>query len=315
MKRNSLIPALILLALLLAIILPGCQNTTPPDNTPANTEPLETGSVLITTATPVSTETTEAELTTTEAKSVPDTEAPTEAQTVPTTEAPEPQPTDPAPTEPKPTDPAPTEPKPAEPKPTEPKPAEPKPAEPKPTEPKPAEPKPTEPEPTEPKPTEPRPTEPRPTEPTPTEPPHTHSWSGWGQTMAPTCGAVGEEARSCSCGAKEVRPVAATGNHSWTETSPTCTQDGSKVCSVCGKAETLAAFGHTWVHHDEEGHTEAVIKCYCGRVFSSEAEWWVHVLQYNDSDEIDNHAGHTDTFPWIVDKPAYDICSRCGATK
>ena len=300
MKRNSLIPALILLALLLAIILPGCQNTTPPDNTPANTEPLETGSVLITTATPVSTETTEAELTTTEAKSVPDTEAPTEAQTVPTTEAPEPQPTDPAPTEPKPTDPAPTEPKPAEPKPTEPKPAEPKP---------------TEPEPTEPKPTEPRPTEPRPTEPTPTEPPHTHSWSGWGQTMAPTCGAVGEEARSCSCGAKEVRPVAATGNHSWAETSPTCTQDGSKVCSVCGKAETLAAFGHTWVHHDEEGHTEAVIKCYCGRVFSSEAEWWVHVLQYNDSDEIDNHAGHTDTFPRIVDKPAYDICSRCGATK
>ena len=283
MKCNCLIPALILLALLLAMILPGCQNTTPPDSPPTITEPLTTESVLITTAAPVSTEAAETEPIETEAESIPSTEAPTETLTEPTTEAP----------------------------------AEPRPTEPQPTEPKPTEPKRTEPKPTEPKPTKPAPTEPKPTEPKPTEPSHTHSWSGWTQTTAPTCGAAGEETRTCSCGAKETRSVTATGNHTWTETSPTCTKDGSKTCSVCGKTETLAALGHAWVHHDEEGHWQGSLICYCGAQFYSVDDWIAHQMQYDDDlEEMDAHAGYRNgPSEWIVDKAAYDVCSRCGATK
>ena len=290
MKRNCLIPALILLALLLAMILPGCQNTTPPDSTPTITEPLATESVLITTAAHESTETADAEPTTTGAESIPDTEpdteAPTVSQTEPTTGVPEPPPTEPAPTEPRS------------------------------TEPKPTEPKPTEPKPTEPKPTEPKPTEPKPTEPKPTEPPHTHSWSGWTQTKAPTCSAAGEETRSCNCGAKETRQIDATGIHTWTETSPTCTQGGSKTCSACGKVENLEALGHAWEHHVEEGHWQEILTCYCGAQFYTYEDWDAHASAYPyDLDYLDAHAGYEGHGVWMVDKPAYDVCSRCGATK
>lgn len=287
MKRNRLIPALILLVLLAAMLLHGCQsaattataNTTP--TIQAGTTEGETVQITVPKATEAAT--TEPEPPATDTGSTPVAEVPTEDLT-------EAKPTEPTPTEPKPTDPTPTEPAPTEPKPTEPKP-------------------------TEPKPTEPTPTNPKPTEPAPTEPQHTHSWSAWTQTKAPTCNAAGEEARTCNCGAKETRPVSATGNHTWTETAPTCTQAGLKTCTVCGKTEPLAALGHTWVHHDEEGHTEASIKCYCGMVFSSEGEWWNHVMQYDDTEEMDNHAGHTDVFSWVVDTPAYDVCSRCGTMK
>ena len=281
MKRNHLIPALILLVLLAAMLLHGCQsaataataNTTPTIQTgPIESEPIQI-------PVPETTETAETE---------PDT-PPTVTESIPAPMDDMPDLPEVETSEPR--------------KPTEP------------TEPKPTEPTPTEPAPTEPKPTEPKTTEPKPTEPTPTEPPHTHSWSTWAQTKAPSCNAAGEEARTCNCGAKETRPVSATGNHTWTETAPTCTQAGFKTCTVCGKTEPLAALGHTWVHHDEEGHTEASIKCYCGMVFSSEGEWWNHVMQYDDTEEMDNHAGHTDVFSWVVDTPAYDVCSRCGAMK
>lgn len=191
--------------------------------------------------------------------------------------------------------------------------AEPTPTEPKPTEPKPTNPAPTEPKPTEPKPTEPKPTEPAPTEPKPTNPVHTHSWSAWNQSKAPTCGAEGAEVRSCSrCGVSESRSVPATGAHSWSETAPTCTEAGSKTCKVCGKSESgSTALGHDWVHHDEEGHWRDVLTCYCGQVFYSYEEWYVHSNE-NWSDE---HCGYSDYNEWIVDKPAYDSCSRCGATR
>ena len=216
------------------------------------------------------------------------------------------------------------------------------------SEPESTEPASTEPQPTKPKPTEPKPTEPRPTE--PTNPPHTHSWSGWKQAKAPTCTSAGEETRTCSCGAKETRTVnalghnwgnwtqtqapscgaagtesrscsrcgqtetrtvAATGNHSWTETAPTCTANGSKTCKVCGASETIAALGHDWVHHDEEGHWLAILTCRCGAVFHSEEEWYVH------SNENWNNGctGFSAYSEWVVDKPAYDSCSRCGTVK
>ena len=185
--------------------------------------------------------------------------------------------------------------------------------EPEPTTAQPTEPKQTEPQPTEPKPTEPKPTEPVPTEPKPTE--HVHRWSGWTQSKAPTCGAAGEDVRTCSCGAKETRTVAATGKHSWQETSATCTQDGAKTCMVCGAKESIPALGHAWVHTNEVGHWQNLITCRCGAQFSSEDEWYAHATASPDLDYADAHAGYELHEIWVVDSPAQDVCSRCGTVK
>ena len=192
----------------------------------------------------------------------------------------------------------------------------PQPTEPKPTAPAPTEPKPTEPKPTTPPPTEPKPTEPAPTQPAPTEPPHVHSWSSWQQTTVPTCGKNGEEMRTCTgCGATESRSVPATGVHSWKENAPTCTQEGVKTCEVCGKRETSPALGHNWVHQDETGHWQTLVTCYCGAQFSSSAEWEVHASASDDLEYLNAHAGYEAHEIWVVDNPARDICSRCGAVK
>ena len=181
----------------------------------------------------------------------------------------------------------------------------------------------TEPKPTSPvKPTEPPETSP-PTEPpteNPTDPPletqHIHSWGGWTPAKAPTCGASGEEARSCiSCGAKETRPVAATGKHTWTEKAPSCTENGERTCMVCGAKETIAALGHSWVHHEEEGCWETVIICYCGAQFQSTEEWDAHASTNPDLEYLDAHAGYYAYEEWEVSSPAYDSCSRCGEVK
>ena len=297
MKRyKRLILTVIVLAILLALLLHGCHSS-PAADVPASTAPVLTERIPEEQAPAMS--------------SAPETLEPAATELpVPATEGViAPEHSSEAVTEAPVTEPA------TEPELTEQTTTEPKPTEPEPTDPKPTEPRPTDPKPTEPKLTEPKPTEPKPTEPAPTEPPHSHSWSDWTQTTAPTCSAAGEEARSCSCGAKETRPLAATGNHAWTETSPTCTQEGVKTCTVCGKTEAIAALGHDWVHHPEEGHTEAIITCYCGMVFSSTDEWWTHFMSFDGTDEIDNHAGNSGVFPWIIDTPAYDICSRCGAVQ
>lgn len=299
------------------VIMTGCEPAaSKPSGVPTTAPPVDTGPGTETTEPVISSEvpttyesgesgneTTEC-VVTTEAS-----ESPTEGET----EAPtEPKPTEPKPTEPKPTEPAPTEPKPTEPKPTEPKPTEPKPTEPKPTEPKPTEPKPTEPKPTEPAPTEPKPTEPAPTEPTPTNPPHTHSWSAWTQTTAPTCVAAGEEKRTCSCGASETRAIPATGVHTWEETAPTCTEAGYKICKVCGKQETgAAALGHNWVFHEATGHYITVITCRCGAVFHSFDEWYAHVQSF-PREERDAHGGYENHSEWVRDTQAYRECTRCG---
>lgn len=313
-RRNRLILITVLVAALLMALLHGCQSGTTPVSVPEKTEAPLTEPTAGTTA----------GVETTEAAATGCTEAIETTESTQETEVP--------------------------------KPTEPKPTEPKPTEPKATEPKPTEPKPTEPKPTEPKPTEPAPTEPKPTNPVHTHSWSGWNQSKAPTCTANGEEVRSCSCGAKETRPVnalghnwsgwsqtkaptcgaegaegrscsrcgvsesrsvPATGAHSWNEVAPTCTEAGSKTCKVCGKSESgSAALGHDWVHHAEEGHWRDVLTCDCGQVFYSYEDWNAHFRSFlDDEDELDNHAGYSGTGEWIVDKPAYDSCSRCSATR
>ena len=167
--------------------------------------------------------------------------------------------------------------------------------------------------PTEP-PTEPKPTEPKPTEPKPTE--HVHSWSDWTQTAAPTCSADGWQTRVCTgCGFSETRNIPATGNHSWQETAPTCTQEGAKTCKVCGKKETVPALGHDWVHSDEVGHWQNLITCRCGAQFSSTDDWYAHATASPDLDYADAHAGYELHQIWVVDTPAQDVCSRCGTVK
>lgn len=181
----------------------------------------------------------------------------------------------------------------------------------------------TEPKPTSPvKPTEPpetsAPTE-RPTE-KPSDPPpetqHIHSWSGWTQAKAPTCGASGEETQSCiSCGATETRPVASTGKHTWTEKAPSCTEAGERICTVCGAKEIVSALGHSWVHHEEEGRWETVIICYCGAQFHTTEEWDAHASADPDLEYLDAHAGYYAYEEWVVSSPAYDSYSRCGEVK
>ena len=201
---------------------------------------------------------------------------------------------------------------------TETKPSETQPTEsgqPKPPQPKPSETAPTQPSPSEPPTTEPSTTEPKPTEPTPT--PHTHSWGAWQQTKEPTCSNYGTETRSCSyCGQTEARTVPATGNHSWNETTPpTCSAAGIKTCAICGTTENTAALGHDWVHYDEEGHWRAVLTCRCGAVFHTYNEWSAHMDSYLDTAEEGNHTGYESHEEWIIDHPAYAVCSRCGAVK
>lgn len=167
--------------------------------------------------------------------------------------------------------------------------------------------------PTEP-PTQPKPTEPKPTEPKPTE--HVHSWSDWTQTAAPTCSADGWQTRVCTgCGFSETRNIPATGNHSWQETAPTCTQEGAKTCKVCGKKETVPALGHDWVHSDEVGHWQNLITCRCGAQFSSTDDWYAHATASPDLDYADAHAGYELHQIWVVDTPAQDVCFRCGTVK
>ena len=80
---------------------------------------------------------------------------------------------------------------------------------------------------------------------------HAHVYGEWSETLAPTCGADGEETRVCACGEKSTRPISATGDHvygEWVETTaPGCKTAGAKekTCS-CGDVVTAAvpAKGH-----------------------------------------------------------------------
>lgn len=285
--------------LIALLLLTGCTASPPSESGFETTIPAskETESIT-TTNTAITTEVTDNMVFTTE----PVTEAPSISEPVTTSVQPIEESTAPAPETSEATVPETS-------KPTEPAP-------PQPTEPAPTQPKPTEPAPTQPKPTDPAPTEPAPTDPKPTETTHRHSWGSWTQTTAPTCGSAGVEIRTCSgCGEKETRSVAATGAHAWKETAPTCTADGSKSCTVCGVKETLPALGHDWVHHEEEGHWQLIVTCYCGAQFNSESEWYAHATASPDLDYADEHAGYEAHEVWTVDKPARDVCSRCGATR
>lgn len=81
---------------------------------------------------------------------------------------------------------------------------------------------------------------------------HKHIYGEWIVTTAATCTAEGTETRTCECGEKETRKLAATGHSfgSWaTTTAATCTAEGieTRTCG-CGKKETqtIAATGHSY---------------------------------------------------------------------
>ena len=85
---------------------------------------------------------------------------------------------------------------------------------------------------------------------------HEHSFGDWQVETAATCTADGVEARTCSCGEKETRPISATGHvyGEWqVETAPSCTAEGTefRVCS-CGEKETrpVAAISHVDNNND-----------------------------------------------------------------
>ncbi len=79
-----------------------------------------------------------------------------------------------------------------------------------------------------------------------TDPPaavHTHAFGEWTTTLAPTCTAGGEEMRTCDCGERETRALAANANaHTFGEwetvLAPTCVTAGeARRACVCGAYE------------------------------------------------------------------------------
>ena len=110
---------------------------------------------------------------------------------------------------------------------------------------------------------------------------HTHVFGDWTVSRAATCSAVGEEKRSCTCGASETRELKAAHTFGgWTVTAaPTCNQSGTRTrsCTVCGSTEngTVPATG-------EHNYTPANTCGDCG-----------FVLQYTSSGIVYGGSGDT----------------------
>ncbi len=82
---------------------------------------------------------------------------------------------------------------------------------------------------------------------------HTHAFSDWVETEAPTCEGQGLSQRQCQCGEIEVQAIAPLGHSidSWTVTQAAgCETDGTQEgsCTRCGQLQTEAipATGHSW---------------------------------------------------------------------
>ena len=127
-----------------------------------------------------------------------------------------------------------------------------------------------------------------------------HSYGSWKTTKEATCTESGTQTRTCSCGAKETKTIAALG-HNWSTTwskdssshwhvctrcnttgdkashswdsgtvtkQPTCTVKGEKtyICTVCKatKTESVAALGHSWStawSKDGSSHWHVCTRC------------------------------------------------------
>lgn len=152
-----------------------------------------------------------------------------------------------------------------------------------------------------------------------------HAWGGWTTVTTPTTTSTGIAQRSCaSCGVSETKTLEKltlehTHNYTVTETvAATCTSDGyvKKACS-CGDTitETLASSGHNWEYHREEGHMVENTVCTCGWrcALGDGAAWQAHINSVPFEDK-DNHWDSDDVY-FVVDTPAYDICTICKTKK
>ena len=151
---------------------------------------------------------------------------------------------------------------------------------------------------------------------------HTHSFGAWTVLKAATCTEGGSEERTCSCGEKETRDIAALGHtdSKWiTDKEATCTEEGSKnqVCSNCGvtlATEKLAAKGHTEV-------TDAAVAATCIKNGLTEGKHCSVCNTVFKAQETVKALGHKDG-EWIVDKEATTsatgskrlVCATCGST-
>ncbi len=123
------------------------------------------------------------------------------------------------------------------------------------------------------------------------EPVHEHTWGKWEVTQAPTCTEKGVETRTCACGEKETREVAAKGHTfgEWKVTkAATCTAKGeeTRTCA-CGEKETreIAAKGHTFGEWKVTKAATCTTKgeetrtCACGEKETREVAMLAHNLE------------------------------------
>ena len=169
---------------------------------------------------------------------------------------------------------------------------------------------------------------------------HEHSFGDWQVETAATCTADGVEARTCSCGEKETRPISATGHDYTSEVKqPTCTQEGGTVhtCGKCGHTYTdniVPTIAHNYMAQSQQPTcTEAGYLAYvctvCGDVESNEVipeRGHVYLSSVTEpSCESGGYTTHTcivcgDTYTSnIIDKFSHNFvapnftCEHCGA--
>ena len=108
--------------------------------------------------------------------------------------------------------------------------------------------------------------------------PHTHEWSNWTQSIAPTCVAKGKETRNCACGASETQDVAIDPTaHSLEWQSDT--GDHWQKCSHNGCTKQTEKCEH---EYDED------YNCIACRRYNSD---WLHFLLLGDSCAVSGYSG------------------------
>ena len=158
-------------------------------------------------------------------------------------------------------------------------------------------------------------------------------------TKDATCEEPGVRTYTCvKCGVTRTEEIPATGHdYRKVTTDATCDTDGSEVytCSHCWDSYTVTipATGHKWEHHEATGHEVILeeawteykaiwkVQCTgCGTYFDTADEAGNHVMESFD-DNCQNYSSvivgyetidHPAVIDWVVDTPAYDICTVCG---
>ena len=178
---------------------------------------------------------------------------------------------------------------------------------------------------------------------------HTHAYDDGVVTREPSCKSKGEKTYTCrTCGDTYTESIPASEAHIYNDgvvsTAPTCDKEGVKTfaCMRCKaiKKESIPALGHSWQHHDAEGHWETVtvkepweetvwesryICNGCGAEFKTDNEALEHITEsgihgtchnyYAKSVKVKiKHEAETKQV-YVIDKKAYDECDRCHTKK